>query len=289
MQYDSTLDTTGRTLIGPNLGTPGKFTPTGGIQSNGALAVSVQSATALTVARVGTTDPALTVNTNTASSVTGVAITGAAAGGAAALAATSSAANEALNINAKGTGVVQIANVSTGAVNLGSGVSIPQAGPAAVAVNTATDSVLGFFAGTTTVGQKLIGAAMGTSATGITVTAGADSLHRWNWTRTGNIVEFKHWFRATPAATTTPVIVAYDLSTMASPPLPNGGTFEATTAADGGIMMSGITVATQLQSVSTVAAGAGSDVITATLTTAAAAVASAATEFFVHFWYDVSQ
>lgn len=92
-----------------------------GITNTGAQSTTVQSATALTVARTGT-NYAFQVDTNTASSATGVKITSAAAAGGVAVAAISSGTDEALSIDAKGAGAINIGNNSTGSILFAGGV-----------------------------------------------------------------------------------------------------------------------------------------------------------------------
>jgi microcystin-dependent protein len=82
------------------------------------LTITSTSASALTVGRQGATAPVLKINAATASVATGIEITGAAAAGRVAVAAISSGSNEGLDIDAKGTGTIRIANTSTGAVTI---------------------------------------------------------------------------------------------------------------------------------------------------------------------------
>jgi hypothetical protein len=79
------------------------------------------SATSLVVGANGSTNPAFTVDSSTASQVAGFKITGAATGGTVALVATDSGSNTNLTFNAKGTGTISIANISTGNVIVGGG------------------------------------------------------------------------------------------------------------------------------------------------------------------------
>lgn len=104
------LTTTGNTTLG------NAVTDTTAI--NGATTITSTSASALTVGRQGATAPVLKIDAATASVATGVSITGAAAGGGVAVAAISSGTDEALTINAKGTGTIGIGSVSTGAVTI---------------------------------------------------------------------------------------------------------------------------------------------------------------------------
>lgn len=96
---------------------------TGTAAISGALAsaahtVTSASASALAVGPNGATNPTLLVNASASIDATGLGIVGAAAGGGLALAVISSGGNEALTINAKGSGTIGIGNVSTGAVTI---------------------------------------------------------------------------------------------------------------------------------------------------------------------------
>jgi len=88
----------------------------GNIQLERATVVAVQSSSAFTVRRGVATNPALSVDTNTASSVTGINIKAAASGGGCAVSVISSATNEALTVDAKGTGTITFGGTSTGNV-----------------------------------------------------------------------------------------------------------------------------------------------------------------------------
>ena len=88
---------------------------TGGFAvSGGDLVVTRQSTTALAVGRQGSTSPALQVDSNSASSVTGLKITAAAAGGGLALTTVGGNTDENLTLSAKGAGTITLANGSTG-------------------------------------------------------------------------------------------------------------------------------------------------------------------------------
>ena len=95
----------------------GKCLPVARAAFTNATPVTVQSQTALTVARTGT-NYAFQVDTNTASSATGLKVTAAGAGSGVALAAISSGTDEGLTIDAKGAGQILIGAVSTGAITL---------------------------------------------------------------------------------------------------------------------------------------------------------------------------
>ena len=85
---------------------------------SGTLTVTSASATALTVGRQGATDPGLTIDASTSVCATGLKITPAAAAAGVALVVTSSGTNEALTIDAKGSGTISINATATGAVIL---------------------------------------------------------------------------------------------------------------------------------------------------------------------------
>lgn len=78
--------------------------------------IAATSATAFVVGQNGTSNPALTVNTNTASSVTGLSITSNTSGNFVGVAVTSSGSNDGLSLNAKGTGVIRLGSISTGQI-----------------------------------------------------------------------------------------------------------------------------------------------------------------------------
>lgn len=80
--------------------------------------VTSNSANALTVGANGTTNPVLNVAANTASVATGINLVGAANGSGMALTVTSPGTNEALKIDAKGSGTVTINGTGTGKVIL---------------------------------------------------------------------------------------------------------------------------------------------------------------------------
>jgi hypothetical protein len=126
--------------------------------------ITATSATALTAGQNGTTNPAFAVDTATASSETGLKVKCASSGAGLALSTTSSVANEALTIDAKGTGTITLNGTATGEVS------------SSRAFNAATQT------GATAGGAKAIG--MGTGTVGIffgsgvpTVSAGQGSLY----------------------------------------------------------------------------------------------------------------
>lgn len=126
--------------------------------------ITATSATALTVGQAGTTDPGFAVDTATASSETGLKVKTASSGGGLAVSTTSSVANEALTVDAKGSGTFTLNGTATGAVST----------PRVFSSVTATGATAG--------GAKAIG--MGTGTVGIffgsgvpTISAGIGSLY----------------------------------------------------------------------------------------------------------------
>jgi len=89
-----------------------------GVLTTIAQVITSASANAFAVGRVGTTNPAFNIDASTALSATGVNIKSAAAAGGVAVSVLSSGANEALTVNAKGSGTIGIGSVSTGAVTI---------------------------------------------------------------------------------------------------------------------------------------------------------------------------
>lgn len=119
------LDDTGGSAYYDNSAHNGLFginttTPAAALDVVGNGQLTTQSATAFTVARLGT-NYALQVDTNTASSVTGLKVTSAGAGGGLALAVISSGTDENLTLDAKGAGTIGIGGNSTGNILLGGG------------------------------------------------------------------------------------------------------------------------------------------------------------------------
>jgi hypothetical protein len=95
-------------------------------KGTGGVKVTSNGASALAIGANGGTNPALQVDASTASSVTGVKVKSAAAGAGVAVSVVSSGANEALTLDAKGSGNVTIGGTSTGIVSIGRGsVSVP--------------------------------------------------------------------------------------------------------------------------------------------------------------------
>lgn len=107
-------------VIGAN-----NFCVTGNIAITGTIIGTSGSANALAVGLNGVTNPAFSVDSSAASQAAGIKIVAGNSGGGAAIVVTSTATNEALAINAKGSGTINIGNSSTGNINLGT-ISIAQ-------------------------------------------------------------------------------------------------------------------------------------------------------------------
>ena len=131
----ATLDVTGTVLISSTLG-------------SGTATHTSTSASALAVGANGATNPVLQIDASTASVATGVKIKGAAATAGVAISVISSGANEALAIDARGTGTVTIGGTSTGNVVLGGGGGDIQWNKALVALGGGAAATLGTIGGT---------------------------------------------------------------------------------------------------------------------------------------------
>lgn len=113
------IDAKGSGTIDLNTTGTGAINAKRALNVTGAVTGTSTSASALTVGANGATNPVLQIDANTASVATGIKITGAAAAAACALSVISSGTNEALKIDAKGSGTISIGSVSTGAIALG--------------------------------------------------------------------------------------------------------------------------------------------------------------------------
>lgn len=124
---------------------------------------------ALAVGTNGATNPALQVDASTTLSVTGLKVKSAAAAAGVALSAISSGTNEALTIDAKGSGTITLGGTSTGAIALSraSGVT------GALTVTSAATSALAVGANGATTPAVQVDASTASSATGIKVTSAA--------------------------------------------------------------------------------------------------------------------
>ncbi len=90
------------------------------IVKDGQMIITSSDAAALVVGPNGATNPTLQADASTSSAATGIEVTGKAATAGVALAAISSGTNESLDIDAKGSGTIDLAGTSTGAVTVGS-------------------------------------------------------------------------------------------------------------------------------------------------------------------------
>ncbi len=121
------------------------------VNSAVATTITSSSATALAVGANGSTNPVFSVNANTASVATGLTVIGAAAAAGVALTVLSSGTNEALNINAKGSGNINMNASGTGVTVFTTGITMADATNIVVnattgtKIGTATTQKLGFF------------------------------------------------------------------------------------------------------------------------------------------------
>ena len=119
-----------------------------GLTASGAVAVTSSGASSLVVGANGATNPALKVDSSTASSATGLQIKSAAAAAGVALLVLSSGSNENLTINAKGTGTITAQ----------SAVAVPAGGSAGASLLLSSTAALGIYVGS---GAPTVSAAQG--------------------------------------------------------------------------------------------------------------------------------
>lgn len=138
---DFIIDQGGNIRVCTVAGTPGTWVAVGGAATSATapFPVSGTSATALTVAQVSATNPTLQVDTSTASAATGLLVRGLAAGSGLVLTVISSGPNEALTLDAKGSGTITIGGSSTGNIQFGGGAATERVGT--VGANTSALSV----------------------------------------------------------------------------------------------------------------------------------------------------
>jgi len=141
--------------------------------------VTASSANALAVGQNGATNPALLVDTSTASSATGLKVASAAAGGGVALVVLSSGTDENLTLNAKGAGTIGIGSVSTGRVTIT---------PATTITGALTQTGLATFNGGATVASGQTLTVTGATITGLTAASvGAGTFASGNFTFQGTL------------------------------------------------------------------------------------------------------
>lgn len=161
------LTVTGNTVIGNAV--------TDTLAVSGATTITSTSASALTVGANGATNPVLKIDAATASVATGISVTGAAAAGGVAVAVISSGTNEALTINAKGSGTIGIGSVSTGAVTITPATTITGLITATAGLTSVADIVLeSGTAAPATAGAVAAGAPITMYSTGVTIEVTSD-------------------------------------------------------------------------------------------------------------------
>jgi hypothetical protein len=92
------------------------------VRKDGQVIITSADAAALAVGPNGATNPVLQADASTSSAATGIEVTGKAATAGVAISVISSGTNESLDIDAKGSGTIDLAGNSTGAVTVGSNV-----------------------------------------------------------------------------------------------------------------------------------------------------------------------
>lgn len=153
----------------------------GGTSFTGPVTITSNSASALAVGRQGATSPGLVVDASTATCVTGLKVTPAASGAGLALSLTGGASAESLTLDAKGTGTLTLNGTATGAVTIGSNLSITDAKNIVLGtstgtkIGTATTQKIGFY-NVTPVVQPAASADVTGFAAGAGTTAKSDSV-----------------------------------------------------------------------------------------------------------------
>jgi hypothetical protein len=138
-------------------------TLTSGAEVIGAEVITSTSANAFAVGPAGTTNPSFNVNSSASSAATGLSVVSAAAASGLALSVTSSGSAENMTIDAKGTGTITLAGVSTGVVQIKSRLTIQSSNGNALAVglNGLTNPVF------------RVDASVSSVATGVSITGAA--------------------------------------------------------------------------------------------------------------------
>lgn len=209
------------------------------VVGDGVVNNEIQSATALSTGRTSAS-PALQVDTNTASSVTGLKVTSAAAAGGLALAAISSGTNENLTLDAKGSGTLSLNGSATGDILLGGG-----SGSTGCTVTNSTGE-FACTAGGSFSTLALTGAVTGaTSYNGLVVTANTGVITTGTWQ--GTVVTVPYGGTGTNTFTTNGVL--YGNSTSAVQATAQGGANTVLVANSGApSFSSAITVGTSVTS-----------------------------------------
>lgn len=162
--------TTGSVVAGINLGNANDWTA--------AQSIAVTSATAFRVG-LGTTNPALLIDTATGSSATGIKIKSAAAAGGVAISAITSGTNEPLTIDAAGSGTITLGGTSTGAIIHTRATTLSAAltyGGVTLSNSVSGTGAMALSAGTTFTGTTTTATLVATTVNGNTLTAGTYTL-----------------------------------------------------------------------------------------------------------------
>lgn len=167
------MDTTSPWTFPGNVTVNGTFTAAGqGME--GAQTITSSSANALAVGANGTTNPVFNVDASVSSVATGIGIAGNAAGGTVQLFATSSGTNEALSIDAKGSGALNLNNITgTGSVLVGHALAIGGAGNGFLRVTSSSATALVAGANGSTNPAFNVDASTASSVTGLNIKSAA--------------------------------------------------------------------------------------------------------------------
>ena len=172
-----TIDASGTGTIAIGTGSSGPITlgtdtTVSGTATLAQANVTSTSATAFTVAGAGS-NYGLQVDESTGSAATGIKIKAAAAAGGVAVSVISSGTNEALTIDAKGSGTIGIGTISSGAITLGRATTISGTATLAQANVTSTSATAFTVAGAGSNYGLQVDESTGSAATGIKIKAAA--------------------------------------------------------------------------------------------------------------------
>ncbi len=249
-----------------------------GTVNTGAIVDTSSAATSLVVGPSGATNPSLTIDSSTGSGVAGLRIKNAVTSGRVNIDVTDSGANAALGINAKGTGDIAIANVSTGGVSISNALTLSSTVNKITLTPPATGATLTIIDGTTVTGPAATGTLVTKTSTDTLTnktydTAGAGNSFSINGvaatanTGTGSVVRATSPTLVTPAlgAATATTINGASLDNNAwttyTPTITSGGGSFTTVSATGRYKQIGKTVHLQVDVVITTAGTATGDIL----------------------------
>lgn len=171
---------------------PTLVTPNIGAATGTSLVLTNTSATGFAVGRQGSTNPVLNIDSSTASVVTGINLKGAAAAGGMAISVTSSGTNEGLKIDAKGSGVINLGSVSTGAVEVNGDIITTNTATQTLTNKTLTTPVISSISNTGTLTlptstDTLVGRATTDTLTNKTIDGASNTITGIWWEELGRV------------------------------------------------------------------------------------------------------